>query len=313
MNDLTVSAPGKILLGGEYAVLVGAEAVVTAVNRRAVARYCSSCPKDTSAIVQSVMQTTDTYLRRRGATMNPNTWVTVQSAGFRLGKLKLGLGSSAAVAAAAVGAVFEAGGLPIATCREEILAVAQAAHRSAQKGKGSGADVASAVMGGTILYAMSGPPEPVSLTGLHLAVVFSGRSVSTEEMIGHITAFQKRDAEGYAKRMAELTASAADLASAYRNGLPREVIRASSAYAESMDRLGRAARVSIVTKEHRCAMTLAEKLGGAAKPSGAGGGAIAVALFDTEEALSEFRIQCIRHELIPLDIEGGAVGLKADR
>ena len=79
-----------------------------------------------------------------------------------------------------------------------------------------------------------------------------------------------------------------------------------------MDRLGIAAGVQIVTKEHRCAMTLAEEIGGAAKPSGAGGGDIAVALFDSEEAKREFRVQCIRHELVPLDLEVNAPGVQLD-
>lgn len=307
-----VSAPGKILLGGEYAVLFGAEAVVSAVNRRAQSQYFQDAAKDTSMIVHSVMETAAAFLSGRGLPIHPDAWVSVQSIGFRIGKLKLGLGSSAAVAAAAVGAVFDAHGLSIAENRMAILQVAQDAHRAAQKGQGSGADVAASVLGGTLLYTVNKAPMPVSLTGLHIAVVFSGRSVSTEQMIGRIAAYKDRDRRGYDVRMAELTAVAMDLAAAYRGGKPLDIIEVSRAYGESMDHLGIAAGVNIVTKEHRCAMTLAEEIGGAAKPSGAGGGDIAVALFDSDAALKEFRVQCIRHELVPLDLVINAEGLRVD-
>lgn len=39
MKGLRASAPGKLFLCGEYAVLEGAPAVLTAIDRRAVARF----------------------------------------------------------------------------------------------------------------------------------------------------------------------------------------------------------------------------------------------------------------------------------
>lgn len=307
-----VSAPGKILLGGEYAVLLGAEAVVTAVDRRAFATFLPHAPKGTSVVVHSVMKTARSFLKKRGISMNPDAWVSVQSSGFCIGKLKLGLGSSSAVAASAAGAVLEANGLPVEDHLEDILQTAQDAHFAAQDGRGSGVDVAAGVTGGTLLYTMSRPPVPVSLNGLYIAAVFSGRSVSTSEMLGSLGDFEKKDSRGYDDCMSDLVACAGKLAEAYRCGLPRKIIGASKAYGESMDRLGRAAGTAIVTNEHRCVMTLAEEAGGAAKPSGAGGGDIAVAFFDSEDALHAFRMQCIRHELTPLNLKMNAPGVKLE-
>ena len=308
----TVSAPGKMLLGGEYAVLFGAEAVVTSVNRRAHARWLPKGPRESSVIVREVLRAARDPLSKRNIALSDAAWVSVQSSGFKIGKLKLGLGSSAAVAAGATGAIFEAHGLPIRDHQTEILQTSLAGHRAAQDGKGSGADVAAAVMGGTILYRMNEPPRRVSVRGIHIGVVFSGRSVSTQQMIEKIDIFKEREPNVYRAVMDELILCAGSMSQAFRADKPREIIESARAYGESMERLGRAAGVGIVAKEHRCAMTLAEEIGGAAKPSGAGGGDIAVAFFDSEAALHEFQIQCLRHELTPLDITADAEGLRVE-
>ncbi len=39
LETMTATAPGKLILTGEYAVLDGAPAVVVAMDRRVVARY----------------------------------------------------------------------------------------------------------------------------------------------------------------------------------------------------------------------------------------------------------------------------------
>jgi phosphomevalonate kinase len=268
--------------------------------------------KDTSEIVCFAMEAASSFLEQGGINVDPNAWVTVRSNGFRIGKLKLGLGSSAAVAASAVGAIFEAHGLSIENHLDDLLDISIAAHRRAQQGQGSGVDVASSVMGGTIIYAMSKRPIPVTLTGLRIVVVFSGRPVSTEDMLRSIEMFESLNPKGHLDCMSELMSSAAALSSAYREGDAPKIIAASREYGACMGRLGRAARVNIITKEHQCAMTLAHEIGGAAKPSGAGGGDIAVALFDSDEAAVEFRKQCVRHELTPLDLEIGVPGLRVE-
>ncbi len=309
----TVSAPGKIFLGGEYAVLLGEEAIVTAINRRAFADYTIQSEKDSSIIVESVMKQTASFFRDKGVDIPYTAWVSVKSEKFRLGKLKIGLGSSAAVAVCAAGAIFEANGFSIKKNLNDILSVAKEAHSNAQQGKGSGADVAVSTMGGTISYRLNETPKPVLLGDIKIAVVFSGRSVSTEEMIHRIDDFKRRDSKSYTSCMSELSAAAKTLAESYKSGNTKDLINASAAYGESMDRLGGCAKINIVTKEHRCAMTLASKLGGAAKPSGAGGGDIAVGFFDSTEALNAFKVQCLRHELTPLNIKTNEQGLRVEK
>ena len=302
------SAPGKIFLSGEYAVLLGSPAVVTAVDRRAQASL-SSEPDLTSPVIRAVMAHTSRHL---GLVQNDQNGPVVKSAGFRMGRHKLGLGSSAAVAASAVGVMFEHASLPVSDHRETILEVAKDAHRDAQNGKGSGADVATAVMGGTIIYTLGAPPRPVKLDGLYIQVVWSGRSVSTTSMIDQVNLFKAARPKQHNTRMEALSRLAHTVAAAFTEQNPRNTIRIIRRYAAALDAFGTEAKVPIVTKSHRCLINLAEELGGAAKPSGAGGGDIAVAFFTSERARERFRVQCIRHEMPILDIAVDAPGLIRD-
>ena len=69
----------------------------------------------------------------------------VDTAAFSLNGTKMGIGSSAATAAVSVGAVLEMAGLSVRDSTDLVFDVALAAHRAAQGGIGSGADVAAAV------------------------------------------------------------------------------------------------------------------------------------------------------------------------
>ncbi len=201
---------------------------------------------------------------------------------------------------------------PIEEHRPTILSVATAAHREAQGGKGSGADVAASVLGGTFVFSLTGGIESVQLDGVHTVAVWSGRAASTAELIGKIQAFEARDKATHSSCFDAMEKAAQALAGAYRSGDPKSIIAATSDYGDQMGNLGRASGASIVTPEHKLITQLASDLGGAAKPSGAGGGDVAVAIFDNPEAATHCRSYCLRHGLIPLDISFGAPGLRLD-
>jgi phosphomevalonate kinase len=67
---------------------------------------------------------------------------------------------------------------------------------------------------------------------------------------------------------------------------------AAGRYGRQMAELGKAAGVKIVTDAFEQAAALARELGGDAKPSGAGGGDVGVALFATPEAAALFVRAC---------------------
>src|SRR3954471_7989598 len=140
-SPMIASAPGKLILTGEYAVLDGAPAIVIAVDRRALARR-NATPHGSSPFLLAVA---DEIAARRG-TADPAAHaaleISVDSTAFYHRLTKLGLGSSAAVTVAATA-------LALGTVNpEEVLPVALAAHARAQGprgARGSGADIAASV------------------------------------------------------------------------------------------------------------------------------------------------------------------------
>ena len=93
---MIVSAPGKLILAGEYAVLRGGIAVVAAVRRRAVARVVPHDPGrvlspflDAAARVLESADAADAAALLRGS-------IEVDTSALHDGPTKLGLGSSAA-------------------------------------------------------------------------------------------------------------------------------------------------------------------------------------------------------------------------
>ena len=311
MNAIHCSAPGKLFLGGEYAVLHGAQAVVTAVDRRAVAMPVRRAGRP-SPVLRAVFDHVTCFLEARGSEPVKLEPIKVRSPDFQIGRKKIGLGSSAAVCASACGTLFELAGLEIAAHRHQVLDIAQAAHRAAQGGRGSGADVAASVLGGTLIFNTSGKIQQINVDGIQIVVVWSGRAASTKRLIEKVEVFSKTDPLGHGACFDELNQLASELAQAYGGGDPLEIIAATGRYGESMGRLGSACGAPIVTPEHELMANIAADLGGAAKPSGAGGGDVAVAVFEDADSTKKFRNRCVRHNLVPLDLVLGAPGLRLD-
>ncbi len=311
MKPMCCSAPGKLFLGGEYAVLRGAEAVVTAVDRRVLA-LSTRRQEHQSPVLEVVRKNILSFLENASADPLALPPIQVHSRDFQISGKKIGLGSSAAVSAAASGLLFELTGLSIADNRQTILEQAIAAHTAAQGGRGSGADVAAAVQGGTLVFAMDGRVEQVNTEGIHLVPVWSGQAASTTSLIKQIDAFGENDPAGHRTCFDELDKRAAELARAYRREDALEIITATTRYGKMMNELGRASGAPIVTKKHALIANLAASLGGAAKPSGAGGGDTAVAVFKDQKTAATFRTVCVRYELNPLDLKTGAPGLLRD-
>ena len=307
----SASAPGKLFLAGEYAVLEGAPAVVTAIDRRVRAWISRSSPPP-SPVLDAVASAVGELLGQRDEPRGELPPVRADSSAFSQARNKLGLGSSAAVAAASCGALFEWAGLPIDTHREQILATARAAHSRAQAGAGSGADVAASVVGGTIVYSIDEAPEPIAITAVEPVFVWSGKSASTTELLAAVRAFESKDPTAYRRSIDAMNELAGQLADAYRRGDAREVVELTGGYHLAMAALGRDAGADIVVESHERIARLAIDCGGAAKPSGAGGGDLAVAVFADGSHAGEFRERCGSQELTVIDIEPGAKGVSSN-
>jgi mevalonate kinase len=204
----TASAPGKLLLLGDHAVVYGRPCLVTAVDLRyrvsverlpgdqieistpelmvrqvvrqvSVAEIGTALPRDT-AFVEAAAARLFTYAGARSG-------LRIETSGQRL---SYGLGSSSAVTVATVAALARCMevDLPLHDC----LRVAYQAVLDVQ-GKGSGFDVAAAVYGGTLCYNLTGlRVEPLDIGDLPLVIGYSGAKVGTVDLVNRVGLLRQR-------------------------------------------------------------------------------------------------------------------------
>jgi phosphomevalonate kinase len=314
------TAPGKAFLLGEYAVLEGAPAVVAAVTCRARAWYEAGARAGSplteevaraTAAAQSPEERSNAERDRAAGSVLVDTDAFHDGAGR-----KLGTGSSAAVAAAATAVWLDRASHQRTGCgfdttaedaRDYLCRLADDAHRRWQGGVGSGADVAAAIHGGLIQF--SRPPAAAAVieplrAPLELTLVFfaAGSSASTVALVSEVKAFAKAAPDAYARHVAELHELASRGAAALRAAEATAFIAAVAGYGQALGALGRDAGAPIVLPTFAAAGTLAIALGGAAKPSGAGGGDIGVAAFADAAASRTFAARLPKLGLIPLPL-----------
>ncbi len=316
-----VSAPGKMMVSGEYVVLEGAEALVAAVDARLLAIGSeppadgSGAPRDGSPDADGLPP--EAVLARKEAerALGPVAMqLTLDRSALNRDGRKLGLGSSSAAAAAAAGAVLAWRGEDPAAHRERVFAWALAGHHAVAP-QGSGADVAAATLGGIVRYRRDAPEEArrVDWPGaLRVEIVWTGRPARTSELVAQVKRLAADDPRAYAAAMSRLRGAAEALADAIGRGDAKAAATAAGAHGEAMDGLGQASGAPIVTDALRRVARLAAERGGGAKPSGAGGGDVALAFFAEDAAAESFRAACEAAGLTLLPLQLGAEGVRVD-
>jgi len=297
--------PGKLFLVGEYAVLEGGTAVVAAVNRHAVGQFIDGLDAESPVIAEAARVATAALGEK--ATALPPGSVLVDTDELSAGGQKLGLGSSAATAAVSVAALLEVAGVPIARETDLLFSLAESAHRAAQGGVGSGADVAASVYGGLLAFTRPAGGAPVirklpPLDHIELVIFSAGRPSSTVDHVRAVQALAQTSPDRHATEMAQVRRAADQFVEAMTARHTVALIAAVRAANRAMASLGRAADVSIVTDVLHQAAVLAEELGGAAKPSGAGGGDVGVAFLPDRAAAAAFAARAPGAGITVLDI-----------
>jgi len=312
---MIATAPGKLILTGEYAVLDGASALVVAVNRRVVARRRPG-PRGSAPFLVAVAAELANQLGAEHPAARAALEIEVDSSAFFLAGQKLGLGSSAAVTVAATALALTADHkLPVID-RELVAKIAFEAHAAAQGARGvagSGADVASAVHGGLIAFTAR---EVVHLkwpSGVTLLPFFTGRSADTPELVAAVAAARQADrtAVDAALRAIADTSRAACQACASRtpeiaaNALISALVLASRA----TDQLAVATGVALVPPCVAAARAALAPLGGTAKTTGAGGGDVAIAVIPATEDRSDAERLLIESGCQPLSLTVDQTGV----
>jgi phosphomevalonate kinase len=329
-----ISAPGKVFLAGEYAVLAGHPAVVAAVNRRARGRFVAHAEPSTPLVAEALRAVRE-HLAPLGIELPPgapridssalsdsgqragpgavegqpagrDTLAGQPAAGDSQPGNKLGIGSSAAAAAVAVAALLESAGRDATADRPLTFTLADRAHRATQGGRGSGGDVAAAVFGGVISFqrpADAAPDiRPLGPPPGELVLFSAGPPRATVEGIRGAEALAGRNPDRYHCLMREIGAAADGLVRAWQAADRLAVVQAIRASGLALDALARDSDLPIWTEPVRAAAALAQELGGAAKPSGAGGGDVGLAFFADADAAQAFRARGARLDLGILNI-----------
>jgi phosphomevalonate kinase len=313
-----ILAPGKAILCGEYAVLHGAPAVSVAVDRCVKAWIAPGKGTALSPFLVAALERVAKALASEGhdvSSLLQSGAVGVDSTALYEGAQKLGLGSSAAVTVAAVGAAFRQVGKSLEDSRH-IFELADEAHAVAQGTRGSGIDVATSVYGGAIRFQRKdgrAQITPVDLPdGVRLTFVFDGSSASTPQLIQKVKALAESQPARHQAAIGRLISQSHAFVAALDDADAPQLIRAVESYHEAMQHLGDAAGCEIVTRAHAQLAALARRHGGAGKPSGAGGGDLGVAFTVGADATRKLREDLRAAGLSPLDIGAPAPGLREE-
>jgi phosphomevalonate kinase len=301
------TAPGKLVVLGEYAVLAGAPALVLAIDRycqvdlgpseddRCHLRIRAPESRETTFPVgiasgEALADLVTASLVAR----NPLAWrASIDSSGFFDGQAKLGIGSSAAVLTAWAAAWSVYAGRDRIVCDTADLERLITLHRRFQGGSGSGLDIAASLYGGAMIYRLvpeSGQsvgsvqlPNSVGFTG-----IFTGRSASTAVLVAAFEGWRGAQPAEAVKELQALERISADGCDAAREDDADRFLDAIAAYGQRLDGLGLRIGAEIVTAEHREIARHAKRFGVAYKVSGAGGGDLGVGFSADPEALAGF-------------------------
>jgi phosphomevalonate kinase len=323
-------APGKMILIGEYAVLEGAPALVRAVDRFALVEVCDnpvgnftveapnlSVPAQDFVItsggeVRFDPNAVPVFIKRLSffARLFETVWqfysnknikidyckIDLNTASFYDAELnnKIGVGSSAALTAALVNAIDANQNNGEMLSKKDIFMLALKAHRYAQKGIGSGIDIASSVYGGIIEYTMvkddeSNFKEPKRIdypADLNIISVWTGKSASTRKMVGSVSEFKNRSYLRYKEIMDNLSATTGDACESFKKKDVSRFLESCAEYYKQLLELGNESSVSIISDVHKDIEKIVRNGGGVYKPSGAGSGDFGIAMTsDAEKAL----------------------------
>ena len=313
---ISTSTPGKLILLGEYAVLEGAPAIVTAVNKFANItlkmtndnNFCLNATnldiKDLSfsiekggllkfnknqseSLVNQILLFEKVFLniyktlQKKKVTPIPCK-ITIDTGDFYYNNTnqKIGLGSSAAITVGLVEAFYKFNNLQFKNS-QELFDMSLQSHFEAQGKIGSGVDIATSTFSGTGIFKKSFQNFTFNRINLpedlYIVPIWTGSSTSTPEFVSKTNQLKKHDSARYNQIMNELI----DLSNQgckylLENGSVK-FLDVVSKYYSSLDELGKSAGIPIISEIHKEIAEMVKNSKGFYKPSGAGGNDIGIA------------------------------------
>jgi len=320
-NKIQVSIPGKIVISGEYAVLDGAQAIVSTLKQK-VNITIQKSDKNHNIYTTSVLEgvfpfTTDAnanvlwleadpgvfglLLQHAFKILNPKLkeklWIAVDSSEFfRTTKdgttIKLGIGSSAAVSVGITQALSQY--QDIRSSPENLLTQANSIHQDLQGKQGSGIDVTCCFADQGVIECTKDSVKNHTWSilnwpnGLHLKALATSQYGSTNKLVANY----QRASNLYPKEFRSALDQFLDITQSLSNAWKSEdvdlIIDLLSAYDAQIKKLDKIGDIGIYTQVHADIQNIASTHNVFYKPSGAGGGDIGLAFSSSVDALSDF-------------------------
>ncbi len=325
MTLVSASAPGKVVVAGEYAVLDGAPAVAMAVDRRAIVNMRPVAGPTHTVTAPGYLdgewrfEWADGNLRwldelPAAGSMHllecvfaecawdpANTVeITIDSRALHdpASAQKLGFGSSAAVAVSLAAACRLTSGAGVV-----VDDAGERAHRRFQSNRGSGVDIAAAMSGGVIRFTRNAPPERLAWPeGLHYRLYWSGTPASTLAKIER----SPNTEEG------SLRAAADAVAAVWERGDVEEILSAMSTFTRALQAFDAATGTGVFAAGHAELCRVGNDVPGLVyKPCGAGGGDVGIAIAGDEAALQSFDAMAMASGFSVLDVSMDPRGVQA--
>lgn len=286
MTSITTEAPGKLLIAGEYSVLFGGKALVAVIDRFAQVCFSPQANRECWMRYHTQWQRDDNHPLWRSMLKVAEKYELPPVSGiyrldtkdfFGSNGQKLGLGSSAA----AIVALSKMICFQYKVLDPEFMhKLALEAHLDFSSQLGSGADIASCAIGSSIEFrkvALGSHKVMTDLSWLwpELIIISTKRAQDTRVFVGKAEAYAKKEPSAIDSFMAR---SDVLVKSLQRKPSLDATIAILNELNELLRDFGQACAIDIISEEHDALHRLALSMGGSAKPSGAGGGDLSLAL-----------------------------------
>lgn len=302
---IRVSAPGKLMLMGDHAVVYGFPCIVTAVDKRLYVEAEIINNKEDEIITPQVKESRfvlETIADFKEKFKLKKSVKIVTKGDF---SHNVGLGSSSAVTVATFSALSSL--FNVSLSKRQIFELSYKVNLKIQ-GLGSGFDIAAATYGGTLYFVTGGKAiEPLNIDLLPLVVGYSGVKADTPFYV-------RRVAETFKNRKNEMKLifeKIAKLVESAKKSLREKNLKKLGRYMTDNHKLLQQLKVSIPKLDEM--VEAAVKAGAyGAKLSGAGGGDCMIALVSEDKRKTvEKAIEEVGGEII--NVENNAEGARIEK
>ncbi|RLL41354.1 phosphomevalonate kinase [Oceanobacillus piezotolerans] len=281
--------------------------------------------------IKDAIGVTFRYLREQEINISP-FHLSVKSELDDESGVKYGLGSSAAVVTAVVSSILEKF-MPTSPSKGLIFKLAALSHVVTQ-GNGSGADIAASSYGGLLKYASFQANwlqreyeksdtitaltkldwsyfslNPVRLPDdIYFCVGWTGNAASTKKLVDIILQLKNDKPEAFQEFLNHSKAAVQTFFSGVEDNNHDQLFEGIKENRKALAKVGIDANVDIETPMLTTLCDLAEELGGAGKPSGAGGGDCGIAFMPSKEKAEQLIESWKNAGIKPLTIQPSMYG-----